>query len=533
MRRRTTNLKLLGPLAVFLCGAMLGAGLGGWIAGQILLLTGQAELERYGHRVLHSAGLVAAETDRILSTVQADGLDFCSVQELTLMRRLVYNASYVKDIGRVADATLYCTTGVGKFTKPGHMRTPDFSVDGRNYYPLIGLAISRKSTGYVVEDHGVSVVLNPESFKAFFEPPKYFSEYLFDPRNHRLLHSFGNLLNISNDEVLSGKPVERDGILIRPMCAEAIHVCVVATESRHDLLARDRPALLGAVVAGTLLGCAMAIILILLHRKQSSLERQLRRAVRKGGLTLAYQPIVNLATGAIVGAEALARWTNEAGETVRPDLFIALAEEQGFVCEITRLVLHRAVEELGDLLAAGNFRVTVNITGRDLKDPDFLSYLDRCLADAGVEPSSVGLELTERSTANEEMSIDAISKLQRAGHTVYIDDFGTGYSSLAYLHQLAADAIKIDRTFTHTVCTEAVTASVVPQILDIARRLDLLVVVEGIETREQAEYFRQAGAGILAQGWLFGAPVPAAEFHSKMAEQPSLSHAGSLPSNLT
>ena len=126
------------------------------------------------------------------------------------------------------------------------------------------------------------------------------------------------------------------------------------------------------------------------------------------------------------------------------------------------------------------------------------------------------------------MALDAISHLQRSGHTVYIDDFGTGYSSLAYLHQLAADAIKIDRTFTHTVCTEAVTASVVPQILDIARRLELLVVVEGIETREQADYFRHAGGGILAQGWFFGRPVPVGEFRKRIEEQRSQRQIGAL-----
>jgi sensor c-di-GMP phosphodiesterase-like protein len=98
------------------------------------------------------------------------------------------------------------------------------------------------------------------------------------------------------------------------------------------------------------------------------------------------------------------------------------------------------------------------------------------------------------------------------GHPVYIDDFGTGYSSLAYLHDLKISAIKIDRAFTSTVGTEALTASVVPQILQIASGLNLLVVVEGIETERQARYFRTARTGIRGQGWLFGKPVPAAHF---------------------
>lgn len=102
---------------------------------------------------------------------------------------------------------------------------------------------------------------------------------------------------------------------------------------------------------------------------------------------------------------------------------------------------------------------------------------------------------------------------------VYIDDFGTGYSSLSYLHRLAVDAIKIDRSFTQTVGTEAVTASVVPQILAMAAQLELMVVVEGVETAEQMEYFRAAGPGLLGQGWFFGKPVPAAQLRERLSER--------------
>jgi sensor c-di-GMP phosphodiesterase-like protein len=518
MRLVTRNGKRIGHIALVFLGAALGAGLADLISREILLQTGRAELQHYAERVLHGGGLIAEETDRLITAIQQDGLEFCSDHELALMRRLVYNATYVKDIGRVKDGTLFCTTGIGRFTKPGPMHTPDFTINGINYYPLVGLALSRRATGFVIEDHGVTVVLNPESFKRFFEPPRTYSSFLFDPRDSRLLRGFGNPVPLSNPEIMGAKPIEREGVLYHSVCSAAQQMCVVGTESRNDVVGRSNALRLSALAVGALLGIALSLILILLYRRQRSLERQLRRAVRKGALTLVYQPIVDLATDAIVGAEALARWINEAGEAVRPDVFIAIAEEKGFVREITRLVLQRVVEELGDLLRAGEFRVTVNISEQDLRDSEFFVHLEHCMKAAGIGASTIGLELTERSTADAEMATDAISRLQDSGHTVYIDDFGTGYSSLAYLHQLAADAIKIDRTFTQTVCTEAVTASVVPQILDIARRLELTVVVEGIETREQAEYFRGAGVGILAQGWFFGRPVAAAEFRKRVEE---------------
>jgi len=167
----------------------------------------------------------------------------------------------------------------------------------------------------------------------------------------------------------------------------------------------------------------------------------------------------------------------------------------------------------------GDFRATLNIASQDLTDPGFFAHLEGCLASAGVDPSCIGLELTERSTADQRLAVEGLAQLKSAGHVVYIDDFGTGYSSLAYLHRLDVDAIKIDQTFTQTVGTGAVTASVVPQILEMAARLGLQVVVEGIETAEQAEYFRAAGRGILGQGWLFGKPVHVAQLRKLLEGQ--------------
>jgi sensor c-di-GMP phosphodiesterase-like protein len=130
---------------------------------------------------------------------------------------------------------------------------------------------------------------------------------------------------------------------------------------------------------------------------------------------------------------------------------------------------------------------------------------------ARLAPAAIGLEITERSTADHETAIEAIARLKQAGHTVYIDDFGTGFSNLGYLHRLAADAIKIDRVFTKMIGADAAATSIVPQILAMARQLGLRVVVEGIETQHQADYFRAASPDLLAQGYLFSPGVPAAE----------------------
>lgn len=231
----------------------------------------------------------------------------------------------------------------------------------------------------------------------------------------------------------------------------------------------------------------------------------------------------------MVGAEALARWTDDTGETIPPDIFIPIAEEKGFIGAITRQVLDRALEDMRALLDGSGFRLTINLSVSDLGDPRFFSHLEQALRHTGVPAGSLGFEITERATALHNDGQAGIARLREAGHSVYLDDFGTGYSSLSYLHNLHADAIKIDRAFTRTVGTEAVTASVLPQIIDMARGLGLEIVVEGIETSTQADYFRSECPGASGQGWLFGRPVAAHEFRAQMLMRGGTSSAAGEP----
>jgi sensor c-di-GMP phosphodiesterase-like protein len=510
--------KLTAQIGFLLCGCVVGATAAHFVARAIQLRTGRADLLSYANRLVQMGEQLDVEDAEAIAAVAHNKLSPCSDEDLAFMRDYVFQAPHIRDIGRTKDGKLYCTTGVGRLIFPKIMPAPDIDIDGLKIYMRIPLVISEKTTGEVVERSGVSLAFNFAFIKTFDEPPMHYTDLKFDRRHHRMFVSSGSVMPLSVDEVLAGKPTERHGVLYQPLCSASLKNCVVTSESRRDVLARSRWLVAGFLISGALLGGMLSMILIQVYQRQSSMENQLRRAVREGALTLVYHPVVDLETEAIVGAEALARWVDEDGAPVPPDIFVGLAEAKGFVGEITRLVAKRAVEEVGDLLVAGNLRVTINITAQELTDPGFFTYLEQCMAAANVHPSCIGLELTERSTADHETAVEAIAHLKSTGHMVYIDDFGTGYSSLAYLHRLNVDAIKIDRAFTQTVGTGAVTASVVPQILEMALRLDLLVVVEGIETLEQAEYFRGAGRGILAQGWLFGKPVSAAQFRQLLIE---------------
>jgi len=218
-------------------------------------------------------------------------------------------------------------------------------------------------------------------------------------------------------------------------------------------------------------------------------------------------------------AEALARWTDEEGNVVSPDVFIRIAEDHGFVGEITRQVVKRALRDFAETLRQHpDFHISVNATAMDLCDPEFLSMLDGSLKQAKVQPKSLAIEITESSTASREEAMETIRNLRARGHSIHIDDFGTGYSNLSYLLYISVDTIKIDQAFTKVIGTDAVSAAILPQILAMAKSLGLEVIVEGIETEQQKNYFFQPTLHMYGQGWLFGRPVPAEEFHILLAE---------------
>jgi sensor c-di-GMP phosphodiesterase-like protein len=294
---------------------------------------------------------------------------------------------------------------------------------------------------------------------------------------------------------------------------------MTALESEAEALQLNRPQMTVYTLSGVLTGGLLGLLFAAMYRRNQSIEQQLRRAIENDELRVVYQPVVEMATGRIVGAEALARWTDDHGLVVSPEIFVQIAENLGFVQEITRLVIRRTLQDFqGTMRRSPEFGVHVNITSADLSDAGFLPMLEGAVKAAEVTSRNLMMEITESSTVHFERAIEAIRQLRQKGYAVYIDDFGTGYSSLAYLHRLSIDAIKIDRSFVQAIGTDAVTVSILPLILSAAEQLNLNVVVEGVETREQADYFLTSKRPMRAQGWLYGRPVAAEEFLRLLGE---------------
>jgi sensor c-di-GMP phosphodiesterase-like protein len=315
--------------------------------------------------------------------------------------------------------------------------------------------------------------------------------------------------------------VAREGEnLYATRCSKRYSGCITAFITIPEAIEANRSEFWTYIFLSGVGGALLGLVWSLMYRRSKGIERQLRRAIRRDKLQVVYQPIVELAGRRIAGAEALARWTDEGGLAVGPDVFIKIAEERGFVGAVTELVVRHALEDFAETLRSHPaFRLSMNVAAADLKDPAFLPMLERSIERAGVPAKSLALEITESSTARHEGAIKTIHRLRQQGFSVHIDDFGTGYSSLSYLQDLSVDAIKIDKSFTRAIGTEAVTLAILPQIVSLAAALKLQVIVEGIETEQQADYFAATDLPIQAQGWFFGRPVSAEAFLLEFAKE--------------
>ena len=249
-----------------------------------------------------------------------------------------------------------------------------------------------------------------------------------------------------------------------------------------------------------------------LSRRRLSLAGELATAVSRRELAVHYQPIIDLRSGRCVGAEALVRWQRPGGKQMRPDVFIAIAEENGILPRITAEVFRLVIRDMEELLAVDRgVHISVNLGASDMKDGEVLRVLERMLLHTSIEPRQIWLEATERGFMDVDTAGPVIAEARRLGHAVAIDDFGTGYSSLAYLQRLPLDSLKIDKTFVDAIGTDSATHKVTEHIIGMARSLNLLTVAEGIERQDQADYLKAREVDF-GQGWLYGVSMPAAEF---------------------
>jgi diguanylate cyclase (GGDEF)-like protein/PAS domain S-box-containing protein len=249
------------------------------------------------------------------------------------------------------------------------------------------------------------------------------------------------------------------------------------------------------------------------------LENGLRHALDHGEFAVHYQPKIDLASGKIIGAEALLRWHHPAIGFIPPDQFIAIAEQSGLIRQIGSWVLWEACRQTRTWQLAGlrTLPIAINLSPVQLHQAGFLEEVASVLAELELSHSCLEFEVTESvSIHGQDSAIIGLKTLKEMGVRLSIDDFGTGYSSLSYLKRLPVDTIKIDKSFVRDITTDQDDAAIIKAIISMAHSLRLDVIAEGVETSEQQEFLCRHGCD-QAQGYYYSQPVPAARFREMLA----------------
>jgi sensor c-di-GMP phosphodiesterase-like protein len=479
----------------------------------------------YAHDVLRRTQITASQFDAAIRKLNTDGFAPCSHGDAEIMRELDLGSSYVQAVGRVSGNTLTCTSLDFEHSIP--LGSPSLTTD-RGVDEWLGLQLIPGETHPldVLSREGVAIIIDPtlvmdtptegpDVERAVFVPSK---------PNHPLIASAGQHFP---QKWLEPRPKGSEetfldsGYLVIAARSAQFDLAVVIAIPEHYIFLRVRRAALYFTPIGLLCGVLLAWAVNYISGIRSSFPSMVKRAAKNKDFFVEYQPIMELESRRIIGAEALVRWKSKIA-IVRPDHFIPLAEERGLIHLITEQVINIVMRDLPRFLEINpEFEVAINMSAADLRSGRMHELLNQLLAASGAQPHNIEIEATERAFLQGPETAKLIGDLRVRGFSVAIDDFGTGYSSLACLQSLSLDTLKIDKAFVETIGTDGATSQVVLHIIEMARSLKLHMVAEGVETEVQAIFLEKRGVQY-AQGWLFGKPMPINMFCEKLQGQPAV-----------
>ncbi len=508
---RVRRLRVRGVVAAVSLGLATGLLIGVLWGREVILRVSGQKLSSFADRIRSNGESSSDEARKVLQEINRLPYAPCSDAELVTFRRIVYTSFYLNDAGRVADGTIPCSALLGRLAQPwagfdaGFVR-PDGS---RVYRDLPPYRVPGQTVVAVQSGHAI-VVYNPYNLLQFASRTMHFAATDWDSRTGQIRRLIGSLPDQAQPAQILTQPVTASyrGVLYSTSCSQRYATCITAYITIPDAFQAEKVQYRIYVGLSLLCGGLLGLSLALFYLRSRSMEQQLRRAVRKGRLDVAFQPIFDLQSGRAVAAEALARWTDEDGFPVSPETFIKVAESRGFIGGITRFMVNEVLRALEQTRSSDpDFRISFNLAPSDMNDPRFLLMLSRARGRTRVPARCLGFELTDTSRAEWESARDLLMTLRDFGHPVYIDDFGKGYSSLSQLYHLPVDGLKIDKEFTQSIGTDSVKTTITPQILAMAASLHLDVIIEGVETEAQARYFTGCRPPVQAQGWYFGRPM--------------------------
>lgn len=505
MRRR---LVLPAAIGLGLIAGLLPPGAAFYLSRERAVATEKEHLQDHARWTLQRADLAISRAKAGLRRLVMENHDLCSPHHLQRLQQMTMDVLSIEDIRVVSNDRLIC--------------------DSRG--PAQRLVSIAKPDVTLSDDVGLTLGWGPGSpfpdmLVVSFGP---YQALLNRERLVDVLHDTPMTLGIAT---LDGRLVAKSGVtnsrmvdqLARSEMSGATDRDVYASVRGSDFRAfavsertvvdaRTSEELWKLLPIGVAVSALVIGLIIWMSRQRMSLAGDLRTGIAYREFTAHYQPIVELATGRCVGAEALIRWRKPDGTWVRPDLFIPYAEEHHLIAPITDIMIERVLEDMKAALQSDpSLHIAINISAEDIQSGRFLDVLEEGVKHAQINPEQIWLEATERGFMEADAARATIARARQLGHAVAIDDFGTGYSSLSLLESLPLNVLKIDKSFVDAIGREAATSIVTPAIIEMAHKLEFVLVAEGVETKHQDSYLKKAGVEF-GQGWLYSKALPPKDF---------------------
>lgn len=466
-------------------------------------------LSQYANWTLQRAQRNLTEAANTLQTIEREGWTDCSQAHIVRMRDLANEAASVESLTYVEGGRLLCN-GWGPIQGQPAFVAPTKWVNGKfgvtlNDADAVGnsdatLSITLGQHTALLRSERLVDVLRERSMTlgvALTQGPVVALSGNIEPDLARLL-ALGDAGGVDQEHIYAS--VTANGLMAFAISERS----VIKDRIQHELLVLVP---IGLLMSGVLVGLVFWI-----SRQRLSFPAEIALGIKQGEFVPFYQPIVSLQTGRCVGGEALVRWQRPDGAMVSPNAFIPAAESAGLIAALTDHVIECVVGDIKRMLMVqDDIHIAINISAQDIESGRFLPVLSAAVSRHGIEASHVWLEATERGFINAGVARETLCRARELGHAIAIDDFGTGYSSLSLLEQLPLDALKIDKSFVDSIGKQAATSVVTSHIVSMAQELNLTIVAEGVETREQEAYLRAAGVQC-GQGWLYAHAMPLQEF---------------------
>ncbi len=488
------------------------AGFNLWL-NNLVERQGQTELDLSAGR---SIALAESRIVRAIATLDAlasRGVDSCRAQHIDALRQATFATTPIKELSVVAaDGRTLCSDLGGVLEQRKVISSERVAADsdallevvriGDRQEPMVRLRRPGNGTA-----NGLAAMVPSELFIA------------------RISVRGGPLTNYARMSTRSGTLIIEAGIPPEHAANAEDRVSGTRKSERYPLvvdislpregaeLSQGHLRALGAVISGLLAILILALSLLMPKRSDDNPVAELERALKAGEFVPYYQPIVDIRSGRLRGAEVLVRWRKADGTIVPPTSFIPLAESSGLIIELTRTLMRRVCQETGpEFGRRPHLKVAFNLTARHFADEEIVEDVRRIFNKSQIRLSQVVLEVTERQPLeNLTETRRVVAALQGLGVRVAIDDVGTGHSGLSYMLKLGVDIIKIDKMFIDALGTDRNSNTIIETLIDLAQNMRMEIIAEGVESFEQVVHLRELGVRA-AQGYVFAPPLPGTAF---------------------